>query len=183
MADHPSVPEGLIAETAQPAAPEKPNLLNADVTVLILTWVTFFLLLAVLQKFAWKPILAALDERENRIRRSIEEAEKTRQEYEKIEENRSKILDEAGEQSKNILDDSRKAAQNLAKAIEQKAKNEAQVVLENTRRDIQIAKDKAEAQLRQESAEIAVQLAGKIIEENLDNEKNRKLIDQLIKKI
>jgi F-type H+-transporting ATPase subunit b len=169
---------------AEPApAKHEAGFFNPEVQVLFLTWVTFFILLVILYKYAWKPILQALDAREAGIRKAVEEAEKTRAEYEKIEETRKRLIAEAQEQSKEIIEQSRKAAVNAAKVIEQKTKEQAEIVMENAQREIRSEKEKAEATLREESARVAVALASKIIEENLDNEKNQKLVNRLIKEI
>jgi len=157
--------------------------INPDATMLILTWVTFFLLLAILYKYAWKPILTALDKREADIRQSIEDADKIKAEMEQINETSQKIIAEASGKGKGIVDESKKAAAEAAKTIEHKAREESQILVENAKREIKEATNSARAQLRAESAQIAVELAGKIIEENLDNEKNKKLINQFIKEV
>ncbi len=157
--------------------------LSPDVSMLILTWVTFFLLLIVLYKLAWKPILSALDAREKSIRDAVGEAEKIRQELLKIDEVRKRSLKDAEEKSKEIIVQARNGAVEAARIIHEKSKEEAQILLENARREIKNEVEKAQADLRQESAQIAVLLAGKLIEKNLDDEKNRKLIDELIRDI
>ena len=172
----------VVRAEAAPATHEV-AILNPEVQVLFLTWVTFFILLAILYKFAWKPILQALDDREAGIRKAVEEADKTHAEYQKIEEKRKQLINEAQVQAKEIVDQSRKAAVNAAKAIEQKTSEQAAIVLENAQREIRNEKEKADALLLRESAEIAVALAGKIIAENLNDDRNKKLVDRLIKEI
>ena len=169
------------AESGQPG--HDVNLFKPEVQVLFLTWVTFFILLVILYKFAWKPILQALDAREEGIRRAVDEAEKIRTEFEKIDEARKKVLTEAQDKAKELIDESRKAAVNAAKVIEQKTKEQAEIVLANAQREIKSEQEKAVALLREESARIAVVLAGKIIEENLDSDRNEKLVNRLIKEI
>lgn len=159
------------------------GLFSPDVNMLLLTWITFFLLLIVLYKFAWKPILSALDEREKTIRKSIDDAEKIRRELQTITQTRQQMFTEVEEKSKAILALSRQGALEQAKLIHEKAKEDAKILLENTRREIKDEVEKAQIELRSESARIAVSLAGKIIERNLDDEKNRKLVDELIKDI
>lgn len=180
MNDHTEIIE---VPSGQEAPHKSPGILDPNASMVLLTWVTFFLLLAVLYKFAWKPILAGLDAREAAIRKSVEEAERIRQEMLKIEEARKEILAEADRKSKDIIDQSRKAAVEAAKVINEKAKKDTQILFENAQRDIKDSVEKAQADLRQESARVAVELAGRILEENLDSEKNRKLIDQYIKNI
>lgn len=154
--------------------------LNPSPTMVVLTWVTFGIMALVLYKVAWKPILAGLDKREESIRKSIEEAEQVRRQLDEIEAKRSSIIHEADQQAKEIVNASRKAAHEAARIIEGKAKEESQILLENATREIGAAQEKAQAALRKESAELAVSLAGKLIGENLDNERNRTLTDRLI---
>jgi len=151
--------------------------------MMILTWVTFFSLLAILYRFAWKPILAGLEEREDRIRQAVDNTQKIQEELAKINMSRQQILSEADEKAKEIVAQSRKAAIEAAKIIEHKTKEDVQILLENAQFEINAAKEKAEAELREESARIAVALAGKIIQENLDTPKNRQFVDRLIKEI
>ena len=154
-----------------------------DITMMILTWITFFILLAVLKKYAWRPILKTLDTREESIRKSLDEVDRIHEEKERIEETRHNILQVAEKEATEIIEASRKAAQEAAKVIQAKAKDESQIILANASREIAEEKQKAQAELHQESVHIAVALAGKIIEENLDEEKNRQLIDQFMKEI
>ena len=163
--------------------PQKKDFFSADITLLILTWVTFLFLLAILYKFAWKPILASLDKREETIRRSLEEADRIKQELIQINQTREQFVKEAEEKAKEIVRDGRKAAVEAAHIIEHKAKEEVQILLETAERQIKEATEEAQFELKKTSAQIAVQLAGKLIEENLDTEKNRKLINELIKHV
>ena len=159
-----------------------PDFLTPEIQVLLMTWATFFLLLAILYRYAWKPILAALDQRENSIRQSVDEADEIHREYEEIETRKGRILHEAKEKGKDIISESRKAGANAAKVIEEKAKSEAQIIFENSERDMKARSEKALADLKKESADIAVILAGKVIQENLkDKAANKRFIDKLIK--
>lgn len=175
--------ESSIAVSAHEQAPHEPNMLNPDLTLLVLTWVTFLLLLAVLYKFAWKPILSALDNREESIRKSVEEVERIKNELAKIEETRSTLIGQAELKSREIIDKSRKAAVEAALVIEQKAREETKILMENAQRQLKDEIKKAQSDLREESARIAVGLASKLIEENLDTEKNKKLIHQFMKDV
>lgn len=157
--------------------------LSPDVSLMILTWVTFFSLLAILYRFAWKPILSGLEEREEKIRRALEDAQKATEELAKIHLTRQKILAEADEKAREIVAQSRKAALEAARIIEQKTKDEAQIQLANLQFEIKAARQKAEASLREESARLIVALASKIIQEDLDTPKNRQFVDRLMKEI
>ena len=160
---------------------EAPGILTPDVEMLILTWVTFFLLLGILYKFAWKPILAALEDREQKIRRLVEDARKAKEEYERIKASANNIISEADHKAKEIVERAQKAAQEAAKVIERRAKDEVQILLNNATQEIERQKEKVKVSLQEESAELAVNLAGKILSEQLDRDKHQKLIDRFIK--
>ncbi len=154
-----------------------------EVSIMILTWVTFFVLLAVLSKFAWKPILQNLDQRENNIRAAVDEAEKTRAEYVQIEEKRKHILLHADQQAHEMMHQLRHSAQRTAKVIEDRAKEDAKIILENAQREIETEQEKSANYLREKSTETAVQLATKILQEKLDTKSHQELVDRLIDEI
>ncbi len=137
----------------------------------------------ILNKFAWKPILQSLDEREETIRKSLDDADRLRAEMEQIESTRKQTMDEAVAEAKAIVEDSRREAREAATGITHKAKEEALILVENATRDIHAARDQARAELRKESAELAVGLAQRILKDQLDENKGRDLTDQLIKEL
>ncbi|MFT5169623.1 MAG: F-type H+-transporting ATPase subunit b [Candidatus Omnitrophota bacterium] len=162
---------------------ENDSVLSPDVTMLFLTWVTFFLLLAVLHKFAWKPILAALDKREESIRNAVEEAEHIKNELNELEAKRIELMNSADKKAKEIIVEARNAADEAARNIQVKAKEEAKILLENAQREISEETKKAQADLKETGASIAISLAAKLLKENLDNNKNAQLIAGYIKEI
>lgn len=163
---------------ASPAEVES-ALLNPDVSMVVLTWATFLILSVVLYKFAWTPILKALDDREELLRRAVENADKIKAELDQLHQTRNQFIHEAEEKARNIISEAKQAGTQLSQVIQNKAKEEASILLENTRRDLKEEVAKAKIILREESAQIAVELAGKLIEKNLDTESNRKLIHKL----
>jgi F-type H+-transporting ATPase subunit b len=153
---------------------------NAGLPMAIISWVCFLTLLLVGGKVAWKPILANLDARETRIRESLENAEKIESQLADAEASRKKLISDAETSAKTIITEAKETAQKLAKEINETAKAEAQSLRENALKDIENARAKAVSSLRDESAELAVTLAGKLIGENLDSEKSRVLTDKII---
>jgi len=143
----------------------------------------FLVAFFILKKFAFGPILAALDERESQIRDSVESAERIQRELKELEETRKGVIAEADAKAKEVLEEARKGAVDAARTIEQSAKDEAKILVDNARREIAAAEAQAEAALRAESARLAVELAGKVLGENLDDTKNRELVDRLISEI
>ena len=191
MADsehHPEPAHDLTATTQAPMAHGQDehaevNPMEISGQMVVWTWVVFTLMLAVLYKVAWKPILAKLDEREKDIQDSIDNAEKLRKELDDIEKVRAKTIEDADEQSKAVLESARKGAQEQARGIEEKARDKAQILTENAHREIEISRATAEESLRIESAAWARTLASKLIDENLDDDKNRALTDKLIEEL
>jgi F-type H+-transporting ATPase subunit b len=160
---------------------QKPGFFAPDVSMMLLTWVTFFIMLGILYKFAWRPILTALDQREEKLRKSLEEADRLTTELEQINQTRQEIVQKAQSEGKLIVEESRHAAIEAAQHIREKARGESQILLENAKREIHDATEKARAVLKQESIDTAVKLAGKLIEENIDQKKNKRIIDEFIK--
>lgn len=159
------------------------NPVNVTPQMVGLTWITFLLMAVVLYKVAWKPILGALEKREEDLRKAIENAQKTREELAKIDETRQKIVSEADAKAHEIVNAARQAAVDAASVIEQKAREESQILLENAQREIRTAQEKAIASLRKESADLAVQMARKVIGDNLDEARSRALTDKLIREL
>lgn len=157
------------------------NPVNVTPSMVGLTWITFLLMAFVLYKVAWKPILTALEAREEDLRRAIDNAQKTRDELAKIDATRQKMVSEADAKAREIVDAARQAAVDAAAVIEHKARDEAQILLENAQREIRTEQQRAMAALRKESADLAIQLARKVIGENLDEARGRAITDKLIK--
>jgi F-type H+-transporting ATPase subunit b len=159
------------------------NPMSVDNGMLIVTWVCFAILCVVLSKFAWKPILKGLDDREEEITAALDNAATIEQELASIGDKRKEIVAEADAKAREIVDTARKAAVDGAHTIENKARDEAKIMMENASREISAARDKAQSSLRQESADLAIKLASEIIGDNLDDAKSRALTDKLISEI
>ena len=161
----------------------KASLLDPHVGTIIWTVITFLLVLFVLKKWAWPPILSALDEREERIRSAIDDSEKARQEAEAVlSEHRSKLA-AAEDEARQIIAEAREVGEKARNDIVEQAREEAQRAIDQARTRIEAEKRTAIAELRREMAELAVHAAGRLIDANLDDEKNRGLVDDLISKI
>ena len=151
--------------------------------MMVWTWVTFLLMTLILYKVAWKPILAALERRENALRKTQEDAAQMRAEMAKFEEKTQQMIAEADGQAKAVVASARQAATELAQGIEEKARKDSQLRIEAARQEIEGAREKAVAAIRKEGIDVAIAVAGKLIEENLDDAKNRALADRWIKRI
>lgn len=143
----------------------------------------FVFLLIVLGKFAWAPILRGLNDREDDIRASLDNAEKAKKDLAELQATSAKMKADADAEAKTIITAARDTATKLAKDIEEKANGEAKAKVENALKDIEAARTAALESLKKESAELAISLAGKVLGENLDTEKNRALTQNLIEKL
>jgi len=149
----------------------------------IWTLIIFGLLLVLLTKLAWKPILNSLKMRENAIADSLSKAEQARADAEKLiaETERQRKLNE--EQLHKQLREGKEYADRMRAEMSQKAQEEAKKMLEQSR--IQIERDTqiAIAQLRNEAADIAVAAAGKLIDESLTDDKHKKIVEKFISEL
>lgn len=158
-------------------------LLDPHVGLIIWTIITFLVVLFVLKKFAWPHLLAALDEREQRISDAIAAAEQARQEAEEVLREHRQKLAAADEEARQIVAEAREAGANVRQTIVSQAREEAERMLDQARTSIESEKRAAIAELRRETANLAVQAAGALIDANLDDEKNRGLVDDFIARI
>ncbi|MCJ7553229.1 MAG: F0F1 ATP synthase subunit B, partial [Ignavibacteriaceae bacterium] len=140
-------------------------------------------LLFILGKFAWKPILTALKQREDAIKDSLEQAEKAKDEAKKILEENQASLGKAEAESKKIIEQSRQFAENLKVQMLKDSKVQAQKIIEEASAEIDRKKDAAFNELKNQVAEISVQAAEKILKQNLNTDSNKKIVDSYIKEI
>jgi len=158
-------------------------LIQPDPGLFIWTIVTFLVLLALLGKFAWRPLLQALESRQERIRKSLEDAERARQELERLQQESAKMMQQARIEAESIVTQTRADAERLREELKQKAKDEADKILRNAQQQIQLQTRQAIQQIRHEVADIAVLLASKLLERNIAKEDNARLIDDTLKQI
>ncbi len=158
-------------------------LVQVDPGLFIWTIVTFLVLLALLAKFAWRPLLQALAEREETIRKSLAEAEKARQELERLNQESEAIIRQARGEAEAIVGASRAGAERLRTELRDKARVEAEGILKNAERQIQLETARALEQIRNEAADLSVAIASKIIQKNITKEDNERLIDDALKQL
>jgi F-type H+-transporting ATPase subunit b len=158
-------------------------LVQPDPGLFIWTIVTFLVLLALLAKFAWRPLLEALERRQERIRNALEDADRARRELERLQQESLKIMQQARIEAESIVTQTRADAERLREELKHKAKDEADNILRNAQQQIQLQTRQAIQEIRHEVADIAVLLASKLLERNLAKEDNARLIDDTLKQI
>jgi len=155
-------------------------MLNVDPGLIIWTIITFFILLLLLRLTAWKPIMKALAAREENIRTSLAKAEKARDDAERILLENKKNLEQAEEQVQKTLKDGRALAEKMRQEVTNKANDEARRMIAQAKDQIEREKQEALKELRAEVAHLAVSAASRIIEEQLDEKKHKKIVDKFI---
>ena len=165
------------------ASSEQNPLVQLEPGLFIWTILTFLLLLMVLAKFAWKPLLEMLDERQKSIDDSLLSAEKARLELAGINKESEAILSKSRTQAQTIVADAKSAADKLKEDIVSKAKEEADGQLKKAKNQISVEKDRALLEIRQEVVELSITVAEKIIKKNLSKDDNASIIEDSLNKL
>ncbi|MGD9648219.1 MAG: F0F1 ATP synthase subunit B [Pirellulales bacterium] len=147
-----------------------------DPDLAIYTLVVFVILFFILTKFAWKPIAEGLDRREHLIAEQIAAAERSQVEARRLLENYEQKLAAAQDEVRGILDEARRDAATTGQEIVAKAASEAEAEKNRALREIDTAKVQAVKELAEQSARLAVSLAGKIVSSELDQNRHSQLI-------
>lgn len=152
------------------------QLFSVDLGLSLWTVVIFLGLLWVLWRFAWGPILDAVNEREARIQGALDEADRRQEEARKLLEEHRAQLSDARRQAQEIIQEGRDAGQKVRQEIEAKARDESQAILERARREIEREKDSALDAIRAESVDLALAAASRLLSEKMDQEQDRRLV-------
>jgi F-type H+-transporting ATPase subunit b len=156
------------------------SLLAPDLAVAVATIATFVLLLVILSKTAWKPILTGLKAREEGIRSQIAAAEKANADAQALLADYQKRLAAAAEEARAIVEEGKKDAEAQRARIEAESKAEAQRERERSRRDIDLAKDAALKEIYDRVAVLSTEIASKILQSRLDPAQHKKLVDDAV---
>ncbi|MCH9028709.1 MAG: F0F1 ATP synthase subunit B [Bacteroidetes bacterium] len=159
------------------------TLLDVNPGLIFWTAITFIILVLVLKRVAWKPILTALDNRAKGIEDSLNRAEQAKEEAQKILEENQATLSKAEEESKKIIDQSRIYADNLKEQMLKESKDQQQKIIEDASAEIERKKNAAFEELKNQIAEISVNAAEKIMKENIDANKNKQIVNKYLSEI
>lgn len=153
---------------------------NLDPGVMIWTLVIFLGLVLVLGKFAWRPILGALEARERRIQAVLDAAAHDRAEAERVLEEHRKQLAQAREQAQQLLVEGRETAEGVRQEILETARRQHEELLERARDDIRREQEAAIEQLRREAVDLSLAAASKLVEKRLDAAEDRRLVEEYL---
>ncbi|MGD8414663.1 MAG: F0F1 ATP synthase subunit B [Candidatus Latescibacterota bacterium] len=157
-----------------------PALLDPKAGLFFFTVVVFVIVALLLRKYAWGPITSALETREKTIEESINRAEKALAEARQISEDNEKARREAEFEAQRVMREAREAAEALRAEEVGKTRDQVRQMQESAREEIEREKEGALNELRAEVARLAVNAAEKLLEENLDADKNRRLVQSFL---
>lgn len=160
------------------------GLVTPDYGLLFWMVLTFLVVLYILKKFAWGPILTSLKAREDSIEEALDAAEKAREEMGKLKADNEKILAEARNERSQMLKEAKDLQQKMIDEAKQKAAQEADKMIEAARRSIENEKEAAISEMKENIASLSILIAEKILKKQLeDPHKQKELMDQYLKNI
>ncbi len=155
--------------------------IGINLPLLIAFVINFIILFALLSIFLYKPVLKMLDERQAKIKESMEQVERIRQEAAHSDEEIKAHLERSRKEGQAVIAQATQIGERLKEEAKQSARQEAESVISKARTEIQRERDKTIEELRAEFADIAILAAEKVIKETVDKKKHRKLIDEILK--
>lgn len=144
------------------------------------TWLVFLLLLYVLKRFAWPPLVQATVEREKRIQAQLEEAERRNQEAQALLEQHKRLLEESRTKAHQLMAEAKAFADKERTVALEKARQEQEELLARAQRDIAAERDRAIEELRRETVDVSLAAASKLIGKRLDSDTDRKLVEEYL---
>lgn len=165
---------------AQETEPAPPPLMAIRLNLMLWTLLIFLILFFMLRKWAFPAILGAVERREQALQEALDNAKRDREEAQRLLEEHRRSIDAARGEAQKLIADGRAIAEKMRSDLIEQTHQEQQVMLERARREIETEKERAVSQLRREAVNLAIAGAGKVIEQNLDNTKNRQLVESFL---
>jgi F-type H+-transporting ATPase subunit b len=160
------------------------NLITPDLGTAIWMLVVFGIVFYILAKFAWKPILGALNQRNASIEKALKAAENARKDIEKIKANNEKIMAEAREERDKMMVEARDIKEKLLSEAKKQADEEAQKIIHHARQTIENEKATMITDMRKQVASFSIEIAEKILRQKLSGDKDQQeMIEKLVKEL
>jgi F-type H+-transporting ATPase subunit b len=157
------------------------DLVTPDVGLIFWTTLSFLILLFILGKFAWKPILNSVNERETSILNALEEAENARKEMENLTADNERILKEARAEREHMIKEARDIKTKMISDAKEEAKTTADAMIVQAQQAIENEKKSAMADLKSQMASLSIEIAEKVVKEELsNNDKQLKLVEDML---
>lgn len=171
------------SQTGEHTQQSQPGVFSGSIADAVWTIIWFIVLMLVLGKFAWKPILQGLQSREDYIRRQIEQAEETKQKAQETLAEYHARLAKADQEGQKIIDGKIAQAQKQAEEMKKNMQQELDQMRIRAEADLERARHQAQEQLKVEASKLVFDLGRQILARELNNDDNHKLIDQAIDKL
>ena len=158
-------------------------LVQPDPGLYIWTIVTFLVLLALLARFAWRPLLDALEQRQEVIRKSLDDARLAREELAQVKTEASRLLAEARTEAAEIVSRTRSETARFADEMKAKARTDADALVKRAEREIEMQAARVIENIRRETVELSVAIASKILRRDVSKEDNERLMQDTLKEM
>jgi len=158
-------------------------LVQPDPGLFIWTILTFLVLVGLLAKFAWRPLLEALERRQATIAKALDDAKQARQELERLQKESAEIMRQARVEAEAIIARSRTDAEALREELKQRSRAEAAAIVKNAEQQIQLETARAIQQIRHEAVDLSVTIASKILQRQVSKEDNAALIEATLRQV
>jgi len=171
----------ILPATAQAAEEVNSSLLiQPQFGTIFWTVVTFLILAFLLGKFAWKPLLAAVETRETGIRDAIDGAKRDREEAQRLLDEHKAMLNLARKERADAVEAGRRDAERLKAEILDEARKQREQLMKQAEGQIEAGLRQARAELKSEAADLAIQAAGKLLGRNLDDQTQRRIVEDYL---
>src|SRR2546423_7248315 len=171
------------ARVAPEESAQSGNLLSLNGGLMFWTLITFVILLVVLGKLVFPKITAAVEAREKALEEAIERAKRDREEAARILGEQQRQVETARAEAQKLIVEGRQVGEKVRAQMIEETHQQQQQILERARREIESEKDRAIADLRREAIDLAIAGASKVIEKNLDDQSNRKIVESFLSSI
>jgi F-type H+-transporting ATPase subunit b len=168
---------------AQEEAPNSTDLLSLRGGLMVWTLAIFLVLMFILSRFAFRPLTAAVQAREKALADALESARRDREQANALLEEQRRQLEAGRTEAQRIIAEGRSTAEKLRGDMLEQTRAQQQELLDRARREIESEKTRAIADLRREAVDLALAGASKVIERNLDDAQNRKLIESFLSSV
>ena len=160
------------------------RLVTPDIGTIFWMLLMFITVMLILKKFAWKPILNALRNREHSIEEALRSADRAKSEMKKLQADNEKIMAEARKERDKLLKETKKTSELMLNEAKNKASEESKKIIQSARVQIENEKDAAIADIRNQVAELSVDIAEKILQEKLKDDKaQQELMEKLLRDV
>lgn len=157
--------------------------MSIDPKMLLWSIINFVVLFLLLRRFLWKPILGILDSREREVTENLARAENAREEAIKMKEDYERRLAEAQQRAEEIIARATRKAEELRDELSQKAQAEAAAIIERAQEAVEREKEQAKAELREQVADLAVMVAGKVLGRAIDDRDHERLAREFVSQV